>query len=88
MGLLTDGEIQAICADKAERVSITHDAISVGIGIKVGLFSQATTITPLMTHDEQIDKVHQTLRELSMMNNRERWQQEKAKQEAGNGSAR
>jgi 4-hydroxy-3-methylbut-2-enyl diphosphate reductase IspH len=75
--MLTDEQIKEI-ANKAERVVVTGDATHKDIGIKIGNYSQATTISLFMNLEQQERQIKRLQTDLVMMNQREAWQIKKA----------
>lgn len=67
--LLTDDEIRTICKQPGvERVIITGSGNHKDIGIKFGLFSQATDLTSKQSPEMQRGKIRKLLVDLRMMN--------------------
>lgn len=81
MTLLTDEEIRSICP-KADNIIITGDDYHKEIGIKVGLFAQATAINLRMEQDNQRHTIRNLYMDLVMMNRRQDEQVRKAQEEA------
>lgn len=75
--MLTEEEIKAI-AHKSERIVVTGDAFHTDVGLKVGNYSQATSITPKMSREQQERAIRRLQTDLVMMNQKEEWQRKKA----------
>lgn len=85
MKLLTEAEIRQMCPN-ATNVVVTGDVAGLTVGLKVGLFAQATAISVRMDEDTQRRKVRDLYMDLVMMNKREEQQQREAAEEARGAS--
>lgn len=79
--LLTDETIRQICP-KAANIVIIRDPIAIQVGICVGLFSMAATVTAAMDEETQRRTVRNLYMDLVMMNRHEDEQQRQAAEEA------
>lgn len=79
--MLSDDDIKDLVGDRAKRVIITGEINHKEIGLNVGLFAQTASITAQMTEAEQRLAINRAVRDLQMMNRRQEWQQNKAKEQ-------
>lgn len=86
MSFLSEDAIRSICPN-AENIVVTGDSSHLDIGVKVGLFAQATVINFRMDEETQRRVIRNLYMDLVMMNRRQDEQVLEA-QEAARGAQR